>query len=144
MITTSAKELQPWPGMLRVLVVHQPGAHPMWSNYLVGLAHLRGTPDLAEPQKHFPDATHEISVFALSPDSEPSEKYEELFAQVLEPPNLVFQFGVPHDEAALGVFARFEQHMGLKFTLDTDYRSSMKAVIAQEVAAINRELEDVN
>lgn len=52
-------------------IVFAPWAHAFWSYYLIAAIHLRSMPKLVPAKINLPGATHEVIVFALSPDHVP-------------------------------------------------------------------------
>jgi hypothetical protein len=87
-----------------------PGQHPLWSRYTLGVVHLRDAKSLTPAKKQFPEATHEILVFAVDPDFD-----EALFADgatsVLEPLNHVVQFVAASDQKAVLVAEKMVQRL---------------------------------
>ena len=53
-------------------VVFAPWAHSLWAYYLVGAIHLRPSLRLPQPKILLPGATHEVIVYALTPDVVPN------------------------------------------------------------------------
>ena len=68
-----------------------PSAHPMWSRFVLMCASLADFPGVPPAKKQFPEATHEITVFAIDPNF-PQEKWEQGGIGVMEPVNHVWQF----------------------------------------------------
>jgi oligoribonuclease NrnB/cAMP/cGMP phosphodiesterase (DHH superfamily) len=73
------------PACVGQWLVHRPGAHPLWSHYLVSVVHLR--PGAGLPAPAGPPATHELVLYALSPTLEPDP--DQPPAGLLTPANLV-------------------------------------------------------
>lgn len=93
-------EAAKYPAHVVAYLAHVPGAHPFWSWYLVAccdLADHEGQPAaVRDPRK--PDATHEISVWALDPDGNDTldpDQPGSLHGRPMTPPNAVCQFQVP-------------------------------------------------
>lgn len=68
-----------------------PNAHPVWSRFVLMCASLADFPGVPPAKKHFPEATHEITVFAIEPFF-PDDKWQAGGISVLEPVNHVWQF----------------------------------------------------
>lgn len=75
-----------------------PQAHPFWTQYLLSVVMLDDHPDFPPANKHFPEATHELFVFALNPDYGPHDEetlkpfMEKGSLPILQPINVVQQF----------------------------------------------------
>ena len=122
-----------WPATLGGWIVHVPGAHPMWSYYLVSVVHLRPMED-REVDLQFIGATHEIGVLALDPDHTPDPDDPETFKH-LEPPNLIQQLGGLIDSQALSITRQLVTAFVYKeLSPDTDHRSCQKAWIDARVS----------
>jgi len=61
-------EKKPHAG-LAGFVVFATGYHPFWSEWLVMSCHLRDEPGVPPAKKQFPEATHELQIVALDPES---------------------------------------------------------------------------
>lgn len=68
-----------------------PGAHPFWWHYLLSVVHLHDAPDLRAPARHFPAATHELTLFALDPETPPQPGDPDSW-KILTPYNICEQF----------------------------------------------------
>lgn len=75
-----------------------PGYHAMWSCYVLVACHLRNLPGVTPAVKHFPEATHEISLWANDPERVQVALEKGGFAP-LEPANYVKQI-ILRDDAA--------------------------------------------
>jgi hypothetical protein len=75
-------------------IVYAPWAHPFWSYYFIGAIHLRPIPKLPPAKINLPGATHEVIVFALSPDFVP-DPVDSKKNRRLSPVNFVGQWIVP-------------------------------------------------
>lgn len=103
-------------------VIHAPWAHIMWANYWLVVSHLRPLPGLPPAIITVPGATHEVCLFALSPDKAPN--LYDPYSSILRPVNFVTQFAPGSDEAAAAKAeeAVIEVMRGL-LNPDTDFRS---------------------
>ena len=79
--------------------------HPLWSQFILSVVHLRQIEGMKEPLLQFPGATHEMLVFALNPGEPPREHLADLLetkgiASVgyLEPIDVVHQFEATDEE----------------------------------------------
>lgn len=54
-------------GTVAAWIVEAPWAHPAWHSYVIYCVHLRPLPDNRRTLIYFPEATHEILLFALDP-----------------------------------------------------------------------------
>jgi hypothetical protein len=110
------------PAVLRAVLLHRPDAHPIWHTYLVYIVHLRPLDGLPEPVLAFPDATHEIAIYALDPSCEPDPANPKTLRHLL-PVNLSHQLRRRSDVGALAVFAEFVQALSSgALSPDTDCR----------------------
>lgn len=108
-------------------LIDSPQDHPLWSQYLAFVVHLRGEKEGVPPVIHLEGATHEWHCYALHP-GEPHEPRrvhtsdqhpKHLWGQCLHPPNMAYQFRAEDDAAAL---ERVELALEQAPSLDTDYR----------------------
>lgn len=83
-----------------------PGAHPFWWHYLLSVVHLRSESDLPPPALRFQEATHELTLFALDPETPPQPDDPHSW-KVLTPANLGEQFVATDEQipAIAGSFA---------------------------------------
>lgn len=96
-----------FPTLLARWILHLPGQNPVWSYYALMLCHLRDGDGLPPAQKHSPEFTHEVSVWAINPAlSEPRLIAGDM--AVLQPLNYVRQF-VSTDEYSRGLAARLTE-----------------------------------
>ena len=118
------------PWTVALWLIDSPQDHPLWSQYLAVLVHLRGEKEGVPPTIHLEGATHEWHCFALNP-GEPGNGPRRTYTvnddpewlcrkQVLWPPNMAYQFRADDDAAAM---ARVESALNQAPSLDTDYRS---------------------
>lgn len=92
---------------LSTWLITAPRYHLAWSQYNLGVLHLRETPELGKPNRlDFPGATHEILVAALDPDHGPfTLAMMKEFARTgtgmhyLRPVNIEWQFEATDEEA---------------------------------------------
>lgn len=78
-------------------LVHAPWAHPMWPVHMVAVIHLRAVEGVKDPVIRLEGATHEIVVYAVSPEK---PTYIDARNDLLFPVNFVGQFAAKDDEAA--------------------------------------------
>lgn len=84
-----------------------PGQHAAWDRFVIMLCSLADFPGVPPAVKHFPEATHEVDVFAIDPRF-PKEAFDKGSVQILEPVNYVHQF-VATDEKANQVAAHLAE-----------------------------------
>jgi len=65
-------------------------AHPLWGYYCIACYHLRQVEGIKDPKIYLEDATHEMVLFALSPDEAPN--LLDPMATHLTPSNFAAQF----------------------------------------------------
>ena len=85
---------------LKAWLLHLPGQHPFWSDYMFGVVHLRPIAGTRPPSKHAPDAEHEMIVVALDPNAKPNASNLNTLVP-LTPVNYVVQFAGMTDEQAI-------------------------------------------
>lgn len=93
MLTTN----KDWQAGLDLWLLHRPGAHPFWWNYVITGCSLRDIEGVPPAKKHAPDMTHEVSVWACDPEWKPDDSWctdtEGRWAKyILHPPNMIRQF----------------------------------------------------
>lgn len=107
---------------LRAVLLHRPDAHPAWHTYLLGLIHLRPIAGYGAAVLEHPSATHELTIFALDPQSTPDPADISSLKPLL-PPNLVYQLRGYTDERALSLFKAFSAALSERvLSPDTDWR----------------------
>jgi len=90
--------------------LYLPGQHPFWTRFTLSIVHLRDFPSITPAVKHFPEATHEIDVFAVDPTF--SEKlFESGSTAPLWPVNYVVQFVAKDDCEAVLVAAKMVRRL---------------------------------
>jgi len=85
---------------LKAWLLHLPGQHPFWSDYMFGVVHLRPIEGGRPPVKIMPDAEHEMIVVALDPSRKPNASDINTLIP-LHPVNYVVQFAGMTDEQAI-------------------------------------------
>lgn len=85
---------------LKAWLMHLPGQHPLWSDYMFGVVHLRPIKGCRPPVKQAPDVEHEMIVVALDPQSKPSASDINTLIP-LTPVNYVVQFAGMTDAQAI-------------------------------------------
>lgn len=126
-----------WDATLGACVLTLPWAHPLWSQYMVGVIHLRPIEGVPEASITRQGATHEFVIYAIDPDDrvEPGRDFETRAPRLLSPGNIVWQFTAPDDAAALRVYERLVTAMlERRLSPDTDFRQAFLAY-ADQVAA---------
>jgi len=117
-------------------VLTVPGAHPFWHSYWLSAVHLRDIPGAPPAAKHYPEATHEIMLFALDPDKslpDPDDG-DNFHPAFLTPANLVEQIHGVTDEQATSI----TEKLGRSFvdgicSPDTDFRSHTQQILRNTV-----------
>jgi len=96
--------------------LYLPGQHPFWTRFTLGVVHLRDSKSMTPAKKHFPEATHEIDVFAVDPTFSEKE-FSEGSTAPLEPVNHVVQFVAKDDREAVLVAEKMVRRLvdGLEF-----------------------------
>lgn len=121
-------DLVKFPALLRIVVLHRPDAHPIWSTYALFIVHLRGEVNDEAPHLEFPDSSHELMCVALDP-SKPV-KISPIEIHPLIPPNIIHQFRGLTDEQALLVFSSFVRQLADRsMSPDTDFRRAQLALL---------------
>lgn len=111
-----------------------PHAHPMWSYYVMTLVHLREAPGINTPNLQYPEAEHELIVWALHPDATPDPDDHTTLLQRMDPLDQVHQFHGVGDDNAIEMVARLAGHIaGGVLSPDQDHRSKWRALIRQSV-----------
>lgn len=146
-----AKEvLAGWPAGLDMWLMHVPGAHPLWSWYVVSAVSLADIAGVKPATKRTPSSTHELVVIALAPEFQPSDAWcsqsdQRWSRHILRPLNLCEQVESFDDEkvnelAFLFVRAFCNGHANP----DDDFRSYNKQVFAATVDHLKRGLHEVH
>lgn len=113
-----------------------PGAHPAWSSYWLAAIHLRDIPGVAPAVKRYPEAQHELMLYALDPEKPLPDPDDALRVRpaFLMPPNLVEQFhGVTDEQAATIVELLARGFVDGHANPDTDFRSHTQGVLRATV-----------
>lgn len=125
------------PGTVAAWLLHCPGSHPMWCNYLLSVIHLR--PIEGQPaHKQTPAATHEMVLFALDPEHEPNPS-DARTVRILTPQNLCRQ--IEHYTALAAL--RLTEEMAQAFVSgalnpDTDHRVCQERWLDEAIASAAR------
>lgn len=126
------------PAALRAVVLHAAWAHPIWHSYYLALVHLRPVEGLPPVHLEHPNATHEISLFAMDPAT-PIPEGDPIPTppgRLLHPPNLIVQLNGHTDATALAVFGDFAEAIAQRrLSPDTDQRKSQLAWLERRSAA---------
>ncbi len=76
-----------------------PPQHPAWDTYAISLIHLREHEGSPPPQKEYPEAEYEISLYAMDGEKRPIPWSRDTW-RFLTPANVIMQFdGLPEEEA---------------------------------------------
>jgi hypothetical protein len=95
-------------------LIFAPGAHPMWSWHILMAISLRDVDGQPPAHKRYPEATHELMVYALDPGHPvpdprawqlPPDDGAPRPLQLLQPPDAVVQFHVDDDRHATEIVA---------------------------------------
>src|SRR6476661_7856958 len=117
--------------------VNCPGAHPLWSWWMVSVVHLRELPGEPPVQKQYPEAAYEFTIIALqSPQGTraAAESLPSIPIVTLRPIDVVFQFhGVGDQDAARVATVAVETIMRGALSPDQDYRRGWEAMLAQVI-----------
>lgn len=84
---------------VRFYFMQVPGQSLFWDKYGLGIVHLRAEDGLPEPKIAIPHATHELFLYAMDPDKNPTEEDKETWF-ALRPVNFVIQLQLPSDDEA--------------------------------------------
>jgi len=108
-------------------VIEAPWAHPVWHSYTICLIHLRPMPGSQfQPKFHLEGATHEFSLFALSPEAPRAEiilGQVSPISHVLTPMNFGSQFIEIEDRLAIERIEKSIQEICHgKLSPDTDWQ----------------------
>ena len=132
----------PLPSFVGGWLLHCPGAHAFWSNWLIACCDLTSTlPGEKPAHKQYPEAQFEILFLALDPRDRPlgepvdPDTDTEGFPAYLTPADLVLQFhGISRDEAAEVLAECARVIMTGAVSPDSDYRGWWKRTILEMVA----------
>ena len=118
-------------------IVDAAWAHPIWSQYLVFVVHLRKEPDLAGPKKHRADVTHEFHVMALHPDPKLTPGKDQ-YPKYLTPANMAYQFAADSDETAAARVRRLVELVADgRLNPDTDARRRWDKIMKDAVPLVH-------
>jgi hypothetical protein len=126
-----------WQGSIAAWIVNQPGAHPFWRYWFVGVVHLRDIPGVKPAKKRYPLAAYEFIILALDPEKPLPEIDGHRNGnpmKMLMPPDVVLQFHGLDDKraeelAGLAVAAIINGQM----SPDQDYRGMWRAAIQSTI-----------
>lgn len=116
---------------LATWIVERPGAHPAWSNWLVGLCHLRPMDGVQPAVKRYPEAEFELLVMALDPGF-PLDVDDAATFHTMTPFDLVFQFHGLSDGEAVRFVERYHVRsiVDAGASPDSDFRSWWEGALA--------------
>lgn len=107
-------------------VIEAPWAHPAWHSYSLLCIHLRPLAGKPPAVVHFPDATHELWLFAIDPNKDRNKllKTGEVIGHWLQPINFAAQFiEITDEEAEKRIEASVRQIVAGTLSPDTDFRT---------------------
>lgn len=84
--------------------LEMPNSHPFWDRWVILTCSLADFPGVPPAKKEWPEATHELSVWAINPDF-PAEEWAKGGVSLLHGANHVVQFVCKDDAAALMIAA---------------------------------------
>ncbi len=134
-----------WPAGLDTWLVYCPSAHPLWSWYVVTSCSLRDFPGMGPALKLRAINTHELIVYALDPDWQPtpewgSSKPGRWHFRRLDPANLGWQAAAETSESDAQwcqlVRALVEAFCEGSVSPDTDHRRSQLALLERTLQAL--------
>jgi hypothetical protein len=117
--------------------LYLPGQHPFLTRFTLAVVHLRDSKSITPAKKHFPEATHEIDVFAVDPRFS-----EDLFASgstaFLMPATHCVQFVAKDDREAVLVAEKMVCRLvdGLEFAEPSGISSARKLFAANVRAGV--------
>jgi hypothetical protein len=79
--------------------LEMPGLHPVWDRWVILSCSLADFPGVPPAKKHFAEATHELSVWAINPGF-PAAAWRAGGVQLLTPVNHVVQYVAASDAVA--------------------------------------------
>jgi hypothetical protein len=96
-------------------------SHPIWYQYAASVIHLRDILGMQSPVRYFPEATHELVIFALNPAYRlgPTSEFHEFQKALMSPVNICVQFRAYSDDAAR---ERIEDLLKTAPSVDSDFR----------------------
>ncbi len=125
--------------------IDAPWAHLAWSQYVLYLYDLQTDIGVA-PKLHLPDASHEMLLYAVNPDT-PIERDKPLSAQkyaLLHPGNYGYQFKAADDAAALArIQAIVDEIVAQRLSPDTDFRSHWNAMFSDAFPLVTSAFTDM-
>ena len=104
--------------------------HLLWDRWQLTVIHLRDLPGIKSAVKNFPEATHEIVVASIDPDTPPIDTDNPTNVRWLQPIDQMVQFEVPNDASALSLAEKLLQLITRgELSPDSDYRSAWQHLI---------------
>lgn len=120
-------------GGLSTWLLHCPGAHAVWSYWVMSLVHLRPDPDLPVPSLQYPAAQFEIVVFALHQDSRPDPDDVSTLQLRLDPIDHAIQFDGISEELAIEMVERLTRYIVGGLSPDSGFRDMWRSLINNSV-----------
>jgi hypothetical protein len=90
-----------WTATVVVWLLQIPRVHPAWDCFMLSVVHLREIPGTPPAVKQFPEATHELLLFALDPNVSPIDPTNCADFRRLTPINYVGQVQLDTDDQAI-------------------------------------------
>lgn len=104
-------------------LVEAPWAHPFWHSYVISLIHLRKEEGLDDPIIHFPDASHEMCLWAMDPAHGRERLILHNELRVLQPMNFAAQWVAKNDaDAAEKIMGHVQEILRGDLSPDTDFK----------------------
>ncbi len=117
-----------------------PGAHAFWRLFALSTVSLTDIEGIPPARKHYPEATHELCVFALNPNMavDPDE-FTSFLPALLQGPNVCMQFHGLSDEQVKTLADSLAREVANgRLSPDSDYRSSWDSYIRTCVLAVGK------
>ncbi len=118
-------------------IVHIPGAHPFWSNWMVAVVHLRDVPGATPAKRNYPEAEYEFLILTINPEEHPTPTVEEALSKglhFLHPVDVCEQFhGVTDQDAVRICESAVRASLNGRISPDQDFRPIWRAAIQETV-----------
>jgi hypothetical protein len=125
---------KPGKSTIDAWLVTIPSAHPVWHSYSFTCIHLRDIPDAPPCRIALEGATHEISIYALHPESPREPAINTCKFDTLQPINFAAQIISSSDEAARTVMMHTVAKMiNGELNPDTDYQRHWVALFGDNL-----------
>lgn len=120
-------------------LLHVPWAHPFWTWYVLHVVSLADVPGFPPSHKFYPDASYQLIVGALHPDSQPYDPDTATRLAPLRPIDQAVQFHGITDAQAIRVAGEMVRLVTLGLSPDQDFRSQWSTLVGEVVRKICRE-----